>query len=158
MKAAMKGNGPFDATICKLESKPKSDQTYPHVCSFILKRFSKANTCRQKAQAFGFGIANNTKTTNPFNVNTTNLVLKTTAELVNAVTNQNKKSWTSSSNSKQRHSTPFRNFSQSPMPQPPTTLAPTNAHTTGNALIVNIISPTSLETNTGNFPPMVPCT
>jgi hypothetical protein len=91
MKAAVKYAGTFNATICKWEAKPKTDQTFTKFCPFFVKEFSKAPMRKQTSQATGYGIANNTKTTNPFNDNTANLVLKTTAKLINAITHQNNK-------------------------------------------------------------------
>lgn len=88
-QTAFKGSGIFDAAMCEQEAKPKADQTFTKFHPFLVKEISKANTHRQMTQTAGYSIANNTETANSFTNNNTNLVLETTAKLVNAVTNQN---------------------------------------------------------------------
>ncbi|KAL7476277.1 hypothetical protein ACHAW6_002153, partial [Cyclotella cf. meneghiniana] len=90
-KADVKRTGTFDPTIQEWEAKPKSDQTFTKFCPFIVKEFSKTTACKLTAQAAGYGIANHVDTITPFKHYTTNLVLETTAELVNAVSTQNDK-------------------------------------------------------------------
>jgi len=58
---------------------------------FTVKEFSKTATCKLTAQATGYGIANHVGTAESFTHDTANLVLETTAELVNAVSAHNDK-------------------------------------------------------------------
>lgn len=88
-KAAVKRAGTFDPAIREWEAKPKSDQTFDKFRPFIVKEFSKTTTRKLTAQTAGYGIANHVDTVTPFTTDTANLVLETTAELVNAVSAQN---------------------------------------------------------------------
>ncbi|KAL7489645.1 hypothetical protein ACHAW6_015928 [Cyclotella cf. meneghiniana] len=99
-KAAVKCTGTFDPVIREWEAKPKSDKTFTKVHPCIIREFSKNNTCKLTAQAAGYGITNHVDTITPFTHDTANLVLATIAELVNAISAQNDKNWTTSSNSK----------------------------------------------------------
>ncbi|KAL7479609.1 hypothetical protein ACHAW6_005333 [Cyclotella cf. meneghiniana] len=99
-KATVKHTGTLDPAIQEWEAKPKSNQTFTKFCPFIVREFFKNNTRKLTAQAAGFGNANHTVTVIPFTHDTTNLVLATTAELVNAVSAKNNKNWTTSSNSR----------------------------------------------------------
>ena len=72
-------------------SQPKSNQTFTKFCPFIVKEFSKTTTRKLTAQTTSYGIANHVDTVTPFTHDTANLVLETTAELVNAVSTQNNK-------------------------------------------------------------------
>ena len=84
-KAAVKRFGNYDPAILEWESKPKADQAFIAFRPFIVKEFSKTTTRKLTAQATGYGIANHVDTVTPFTPDMANLVLETTAELVNAV-------------------------------------------------------------------------
>ena len=90
-KAAIKCISTFDPAIQKWESQPKNDQPFAKFHPFIDKEFFKATTQKLTAHAIGFGIANNIEAVNPFTNYTANLVLETTAELVDAASTQNDK-------------------------------------------------------------------
>ena len=90
-KAAVKRSGNYDPAIREWESKPKADQTFIAFRPFIVKEFAKTTTRKLTAQATGYGIANHVSSAESFTPDTANLVLETTAELVNAVSAHNDK-------------------------------------------------------------------
>ena len=69
----------------------QTKETFIAFRPFIVREYSKTTTRKLTAQATGYGIANHVDTVTPFNTDTANLVLETTAELVNAVSAQNDK-------------------------------------------------------------------
>jgi hypothetical protein len=87
----VKRSGNYDPTIREWETKPKADQTFIAFRPFIVREYSKTTTRKLTAQATGYGIANHVDTVTPFNTDTANLVLETTAEIVNPVSAQNNK-------------------------------------------------------------------
>ena len=156
-KAAVKWTITFNPAIQEWEAKPKSNQTFNKFCPFIVKEFSKNNTCKLTAQAASYGIANHVDTITPFTNDTANLVLETTAELVNVVSTQHDKKLddliklqmeTLAAFQKLLHKNTTPTTTTSGNPRHPTK---TNALTASTTILAFPLK------NAGNYRPMRPC-
>jgi hypothetical protein len=77
-----------------------------------MKEFSKTTTRKLTVQAAGYDIANHVDTVTPFTADAANLVLETTAELINTISAQNDKK------TRQPHQTPNQDIGHFPKTPP----------------------------------------
>eukprot|EP00804_Cyclotella_cryptica_P003006 CCRYP_006011-RA/>CCRYP_006011-RA protein AED:0.39 eAED:0.39 QI:0/0/0/1/1/1/2/0/328 len=117
-------------------------QTFVAFRPFIVKEFSKTTTRKLTAQATGYGIAKHFNTAATFTPDTANLVLETTAELVNAVITQNDKKLDDLIKLQKETLVTFQNLLQKPA---------TRAKT--NVVIANATILAFLSKNAGNYRP-----
>jgi hypothetical protein len=120
-----------------------------------VKEFSKTTTRKITAQAARYGMANHVDKVTPFTNDTANLILESTAELVNAISAQNNKKLDDLIKLQTETLATFQKLlhkNTAPLPPAtPTTLAKTNALTASATI------PTSLSIDAGNYLQMQHC-
>eukprot|EP00804_Cyclotella_cryptica_P014673 CCRYP_012701-RA/>CCRYP_012701-RA protein AED:0.65 eAED:1.00 QI:0/-1/0/1/-1/1/1/0/164 len=140
----------------KIQERPNVQQILPPNCEGILQNYHTKITL----QAAGYGIANYVDTIIPFTADTANLVLETTAELVNAVSVQNDKKLDNliklQTETLAKTLAAFQKLLHKNNPPITDSSRTTHQSPKTNALTASTTTQTSPLTNAGNYLPMQP--